>query len=64
MIMALNGRNKLCFVDGSLPKPDDGHRDAATWSRVNDAVRSWLMNSVSKTIGQSVLYVKTAHGIW
>ncbi|KAG7565217.1 Retrotransposon gag domain [Arabidopsis suecica] len=64
MIMALNGRNKLCFVDGSLPKPDDGHRDAATWSRVNDVVRSWLMNSVSKTIGQSILYVKTAHGIW
>ncbi|KAG7572108.1 Reverse transcriptase RNA-dependent DNA polymerase [Arabidopsis suecica] len=45
-------------------KPDDGHRDAAAWSRVNDVVRSWLMNSVSKTIGQSVLYVKTAHGIW
>ncbi|KAG7551468.1 Retrotransposon Copia-like N-terminal [Arabidopsis thaliana x Arabidopsis arenosa] len=64
MIMALNGRNKLCFVDGSLPKPDDGHRDAAAWSRVNDVVRSWLMNSVSKTIGQSILYVKTAHGIW
>ncbi|CAL9227241.1 unnamed protein product, partial [Arabidopsis halleri] len=64
MIMALNGRNKLCFVDGSLPKPDDGHRDAATWSRVNDVVRSWLINSVSKTIGQSVIYVKTAHGIW
>ncbi|KAG7533590.1 Retrotransposon Copia-like N-terminal [Arabidopsis thaliana x Arabidopsis arenosa] len=64
MLMALNGRNKLCFVDGSLPKPDDGHRDAAAWSRVNDVVRSWLMNSVSKTIGQSVLYVKTAHGIW
>ncbi|KAG7571956.1 Reverse transcriptase RNA-dependent DNA polymerase [Arabidopsis suecica] len=61
MLMALNGRNKLCFVDGSLPKPDDGHRDAATWSRVNDVVRSWLINSVSKTIGQSVLYVKTAH---
>ncbi|KAG7564815.1 Retrotransposon Copia-like N-terminal [Arabidopsis suecica] len=64
MLMALNGRNKLGFVDGSLPKPDDGHRDAATWSRVNDVVRSWLINSVSKTIGQSVLYVKTAHGIW
>ncbi|XP_020868240.1 uncharacterized protein LOC110224884 [Arabidopsis lyrata subsp. lyrata] len=64
MIMALNGRNKLCFVDGSLPKPDDANRDAAAWSRVNDVVRSWLMNSVSKTIGQSVLYVKTAHGIW
>lgn len=27
-------------------------------------IRSWLMNSISKPIGQSVLFVKTAHAIW
>lgn len=64
MRMALNGRNKLGFIYGTLMRPADGHPDASSSSRCNDVVRSWLINSVSKTIGQSVLFVKTAHDIW
>ncbi|KAG2261258.1 hypothetical protein Bca52824_068337 [Brassica carinata] len=31
--MALNVRNKLGFIDGTIPKPPDSHRDAGSWSR-------------------------------
>lgn len=62
--MALNVRNKLGFIDGTIPKPPDNHRDSGAWSRCNDMVATWLMNSVSKKIGQSLLFISTAEGIW
>ncbi|XP_056865811.1 uncharacterized protein LOC130511929 [Raphanus sativus] len=62
--MALNVRNKLGFIDGTIPKPLDDHRDAGSWSRCNDMVATWLLNSVSKQIGQSLLFMSTAESIW
>ncbi|KAL1208845.1 hypothetical protein V5N11_010523 [Cardamine amara subsp. amara] len=62
--MALNVRNKLSFIDGTVPKPASTHRDSGSWSRWNDMVATWLMNSVSKKIGQSLLFISTAEGIW
>ncbi|XP_024006206.1 uncharacterized protein LOC112082851 [Eutrema salsugineum] len=62
--MALNVRNKLGFIDGTIAKPQEGHRDAGSWSRCNDMVATWLMNSVSKKSGQSLLFISTAEGIW
>ncbi|KAG7571875.1 Reverse transcriptase RNA-dependent DNA polymerase [Arabidopsis suecica] len=62
--MALNVRNKLGFIDGTISKPAQDHRDFGAWSRCNDTVSTWLMNSVSKKIGQSLLFIPTAEGIW
>ena len=62
--MALNVRNKLGFIDGTITKPSIEHRDFGSWSRCNDMVATWLMNSVSKKIGQSLLFISTAEGIW
>ncbi|CAA7051061.1 unnamed protein product [Microthlaspi erraticum] len=62
--MALKVRNKLGFIDGTIPKPPNGHRDAGSWSRCNDMVATWLMNSVTKKIGQSLLFMSTAEQIW
>lgn len=64
MRMALNVRNKLGFIDGTMVKPALTHRDYGAWSRCNDMVATWLMNSVSKKIGQSLLFINTAEGIW
>ncbi|XP_023634705.1 uncharacterized protein LOC111829568 [Capsella rubella] len=64
VMMGLNIRNKLGFVDGSIPKPAENHRDYGAWTRCNDIVSTWLMNSVSKKIGQSLLFIPTAEGIW
>lgn len=62
--MALNVRNKLGFIDGTIPKPPSNHRDSGSWSRCNNMVATWLMNSVSKKIGQSLLFMSTAESIW
>ncbi|WZY72390.1 hypothetical protein YC2023_004630 [Brassica napus] len=58
--MALNVRNKLGFIDGTVPKPASTHRDYGAWSRCNDMVATWLMNFVSKKIGQSLLFINIA----
>lgn len=62
--MALNVRNKLGFIDGTIPKPPANHRDSGSWSRCNDMVSTWLMNSVSKKIGKSLLFMSIVECIW
>ena len=62
--MALNVRNKLGFIDGTIRKPPPTSRDSRSWSRSNDMVATWLMNSISNNIGQSLLFMSTAESIW
>ncbi|XP_019171905.1 PREDICTED: uncharacterized protein LOC109167336 [Ipomoea nil] len=62
--MALKGRNKFCFVDGSLPMPDSTHPDHARWHRVNNMVMSWLLNSIHPSLAHTVLYAPDAASIW
>ena len=62
--MALNVRNKLGFTDGTIPCSHLTHRDYGVWFRCHDIVATWLMNSVSKKIGQSLLFISTAERIW
>ena len=64
ILMALNVRNKLGFINGTIPKPPIDHRDYGAWSRCNDIVSTWLINFVDKKIGQSLLFIATAEGIW
>nr|GMD33955.1 uncharacterized protein LOC109158415 [Ipomoea batatas] len=56
MTMALKGRNKFCFVDGSLPMPDVAHPDHTRWHRVNNMVMSWILNSIHSSLANTVLY--------
>lgn len=57
--MALNVWNKLGFVDGTIRKPHDNHRELGSLSRCNDMVATWVMNSSSKKIGQRLLFMTT-----
>ncbi|KAL6350458.1 hypothetical protein AAG906_019105 [Vitis piasezkii] len=55
MILALNSKNKLGFVNGSIKAPSEeiDPEGYATWSRCNDMVHSG-----------SVIYYSTAHEVW
>ncbi|XP_019186566.1 PREDICTED: uncharacterized protein LOC109181269 [Ipomoea nil] len=65
MTMALSCKNKTAFINGAIRKPpeDDLERYMA-WERCNNIVASWIIRSLSPTIGRSVLWIDTAHGIW
>ncbi|GAU50539.1 hypothetical protein TSUD_409840 [Trifolium subterraneum] len=57
-------KNKLRFLDGSCPMPDQFAPTYEPWIRCNNLVLSWLMNSVVPTISQSLVYTDSAAQAW
>jgi len=64
MLMALTAKNKVLFINGGLPKLDPSSPDFLPWMRCNNMVLSWIINSVSKEIGVSIICVDTAEAMW
>ncbi|KAH0652481.1 hypothetical protein KY289_030159 [Solanum tuberosum] len=64
MIIALTEKNKSGFVDGSTHEPVLGSDLHNVWSRANNIVISWLLNSLSREISESVIYSSTAKDLW
>ena len=57
MTLALNAKNKLDFVNDIIKVPlEETHPDDyATWSRCNDMVHSWIVNTLNPEISLSNL---------
>ncbi|XP_004293094.1 PREDICTED: uncharacterized protein LOC101291796 [Fragaria vesca subsp. vesca] len=66
MVRALNSNNKLGFVNGSIKAPSEetDPEGYAIWSRCNDMVHSWIVNSCDPEIADSVTYYPNAHEVW
>ncbi|KAA8542446.1 hypothetical protein F0562_023418 [Nyssa sinensis] len=65
MLIALSVKNKLGFVDGSIPEPQGTDNDLInSWIRNNNIVISWILNSVSKEISASIIFAASAREIW
>ncbi|KAG7594381.1 Retrotransposon Copia-like N-terminal [Arabidopsis thaliana x Arabidopsis arenosa] len=64
IIKALNAKNKLGFIDGSITKPPETHAEYGLWTRCNDMLCTWITNSVSKDLGSSTVYFDDAHLLW
>ncbi|XP_075492397.1 uncharacterized protein LOC142530447 [Primulina tabacum] len=62
--MALTAKNKLEFVDGDIIRPQVNDQLFGAWNRCNSMVISWILNSVSKEIADSLMYFSTAHEVW
>ncbi|XP_062094173.1 uncharacterized protein LOC133800236 [Humulus lupulus] len=64
MIVALAARNKIKFVDGRLPEPEDDDEEYDVWFRCNSLVISWILHAISSEIADSVMYLDNAARIW
>ncbi|KAL8156622.1 hypothetical protein AgCh_001632 [Apium graveolens] len=64
MLLSLSAKNKLSFIDGTLPRPIDTTPEAKAWDRCNDLVCSWLLFNLNDNIAKSVLFLRTAREIW
>ncbi|XP_019246478.1 PREDICTED: uncharacterized protein LOC109226133 [Nicotiana attenuata] len=64
MIVSLSAKNKIGFIDGSCTKPAETSPEYWQWDRCNNMVISWLTNSLSPDIAESVQYSETAESIW
>lgn len=61
--IALSAKLKLGFIDDTQIQPAATSNQYALWMRSNDLVISWLLNSISKKICKSVVYMHTTKQI-
>ncbi|XP_019231650.1 PREDICTED: uncharacterized protein LOC109212458 [Nicotiana attenuata] len=64
VLISLTAKNKLGFINGSFPCPSSDSPLIDQWQRCNDMVISWLLNSLSRDIAESVIYSQTAEELW
>ncbi|XP_059294733.1 uncharacterized protein LOC132047750 [Lycium ferocissimum] len=64
VLIALSAKNKVGFITGAHTAPDSTSSDFHLWSRSNDMVTSWLLNSLSKELADSVIYSRSAKELW
>lgn len=64
MLISLSAKNKLGFINEKIPKPRDDSPYLDLWTKFNDMVMAWLLNSLTKGIRSSVLHSKSARDIW
>lgn len=63
MVRALEAKNKLAFINGNLPQPST-EPELARWKRADQMVYSWIVNSMSKEIGDTFIYCSSARQLW
>ncbi|XP_019227759.1 PREDICTED: uncharacterized protein LOC109209046 [Nicotiana attenuata] len=64
VLIAISAKNKLGFINGTCVEPALNAAEHSQWSRCNDMVTSWLLNSLTKEIGDSVINSRTAKDLW
>ncbi|XP_019228792.1 PREDICTED: uncharacterized protein LOC109209890 [Nicotiana attenuata] len=64
MIISLCARNKISFIDGTCVRPPENSPQFRQWDHGNNIFISWLTNSLSPDIAESVQYSDTAESIW
>jgi len=62
--MALISKNKMAFLLGALPVPLVADPFHSAWDRCNTLIMSWILNSISPSIAQSVIFLECAVDIW
>jgi len=61
---ALGAKNKLTFIDGSMPIPDLGDLNHSDWERCNHLLHSWVLNSISESIAPTIVFHDTTISAW
>ena len=62
MIIALSGKNKLGFVDGTLARPTS-NSTAKAWDRVDKVVMGWIIGVLEDSTANNILSFKKSKKI-
>lgn len=62
--MALGSKNKLGFIDGSCPKPEDTSKDFNKWVRNDYMIRCWIFKSMTVGMAQSLMLMESSKQLW
>jgi len=66
MVISLNAKFKLGLIDGTLKEPfaKDKLEEYAAWKKCNDMILSWIFNSLTPNIVDSVIFYNTTYEVW
>ncbi|GJV14982.1 cysteine-rich receptor-like protein kinase 8 [Tanacetum coccineum] len=64
MTIALNAKNKLKIITKEYPEPASNSSLRALWERNNDMIISWILNTVSEQISNTLSFINTASALW
>ncbi|GJV78154.1 ribonuclease H-like domain-containing protein [Tanacetum coccineum] len=64
MLLTLEGKNKIGFIDGSCRRSNTDEILGRQWDRVNVVVLGWILNSISKELFLGQIFSKRAKHIW
>nr|GEX58191.1 ribonuclease H-like domain-containing protein [Tanacetum cinerariifolium] len=64
MLLALEGKNKIGFIDGSCKRSNTYEVLGKQWDRVNAIVLGWILNSISEELFLGQIVSKKAKYVW
>ncbi|GJR37554.1 ribonuclease H-like domain-containing protein [Tanacetum coccineum] len=64
MLLALEGRNKTGFIDGSCRISNVDEVLGRQWDRVNAVVLGWILNSIIEELFLGQIFLKRARHVW
>lgn len=64
MVMALSANNKMGFIDGTVKQRDEQDQKYQFWLRCNNMLFYWILNSVSREIAFSIIFIQIAKEMW
>ncbi|GKB15930.1 cysteine-rich receptor-like protein kinase 8 [Tanacetum coccineum] len=64
MTIALNAKNKLKIVNKQYPEPNQESPLRALWERNNDMIISWILNTITDQISNTLSFVNSASALW
>ncbi|KAK2982003.1 hypothetical protein RJ640_007595, partial [Escallonia rubra] len=62
--MYISGKDKLGYINGDLPQPQDTDPSFRKWRTENAVVKSWLINSMDPKLISNYIRFPTAKAIW
>ncbi|XP_070037081.1 uncharacterized protein [Nicotiana tomentosiformis] len=64
VLRALSVKNKVRFITEKYKKPGSDDANFDQWARCDDMVTSWILNSLSNDLADSLQYVNDANELW
>ncbi|GJQ99670.1 ribonuclease H-like domain-containing protein [Tanacetum coccineum] len=64
MLLALEGKNKIGFIDGSCKRSNTNEVLGKQWDKVNAIVLGWILNSISEKLFLGQIFSKRAKHVW
>lgn len=60
---SLQVKQKTCFIDGTIPKPD-AEPDLSRWLAANSMIVGWIRTSINPKVRSTITFVPEAHKLW